>query len=106
MISKSGRWAWRRFLMISLHVFAMTVILSLIIGKRIKADKQRGKDNQMRLFKKAEKNFYDREHLKPVIRASICTGEQVAGFKDLRTGKIEEVMLIEGQEVCSRNPKT
>ena len=52
----------------------------------------------MRLFKKTEKKFYDREHLKPVIRASICTGEQVAGFKDLRTGKIEEVMLIKSPE--------
>ena len=32
--------------------------------------------------------------MKPVIRASICTGEEVAGFKDIRTGKIEEIMLI------------
>ena len=30
----------------------------------------------------------------PVIRCSICTGEQVAGFKDRSTGKFEEVMLI------------
>ncbi len=37
---------------------------------------------------------FDREHLKPVIRASICTGEQVAGFKDLRTGHFTEIMLI------------
>ena len=26
--------------------------------------------------------------------ASICTGEQVAGFKDIQTGKLEEIMLI------------
>ena len=32
--------------------------------------------------------------MKPVIRASICTGEQVAGFKDIQTGKLEEIMLI------------
>ena len=32
--------------------------------------------------------------MKPVIKASICTGEQVAGFKDLHTGKFTEVMLI------------
>ena len=31
---------------------------------------------------------------KAVIRCSICTGEQVAGFKDERTGKFTEVMLI------------
>lgn len=40
---------------------------------------------------------YDRENKKPVIKASICNGEQVAGFKDIHTGKIEEVMLIKGQ---------
>ena len=49
----------------------------------------------MGLFKKKiVKKTYDREHMKPVIRASICTGEEVAGFKDIRTGKIEEIMLI------------
>ena len=49
----------------------------------------------MGLFKK-KKIFksYDRENKKPVIKASICNGEQVAGFKDIHTGKIEEVMLI------------
>ena len=39
-----------------------------------------------------------REQMKPVIRASICTGEEVAGFKDIRTGKIEEIMLIRSSE--------
>ena len=37
---------------------------------------------------------YDKDTQKPVIKASICNGEQVAGFKDLHTGKFEEVMLI------------
>ena len=38
----------------------------------------------MGLFKKKiVKKTYDREHMKPVIRASICTGEEVAGFKDI-----------------------
>lgn len=40
---------------------------------------------------------YDRENKKPVIKASICNGEQVAGFKDVHTGKIEEVMLIKSE---------
>lgn len=49
----------------------------------------------MRLFKKKEVvKTYDRENKKPVIKASICNGEQVAGFKDIHTGKIEEIMLI------------
>ena len=30
----------------------------------------------------------------PVIRSSICTGEQVAGFKDPVSGKFQELMLI------------
>ena len=30
----------------------------------------------------------------PAIRCSICTGEQVAGFKNPDTGRFEEVMLL------------
>ena len=30
----------------------------------------------------------------PAIRCSICTGEQVAGFRNGQTGRFEEVMLI------------
>lgn len=37
---------------------------------------------------------YDRENMKPVIKCSICSGEQVAGLKDIHTGKFQEVMLI------------
>ena len=48
--------------------------------------------------KENHEKTYDREHMKPVIRASICTGEEVAGFKDIRTGKIEEIMLIRSPE--------
>lgn len=52
----------------------------------------------MGLFKKKTMvQSYDRENKKPVIRASICNGEQVAGFKDIHTGKIEEVMLIKSE---------
>ena len=49
----------------------------------------------MGLFKKKTiVKSYDKQNQKPVIKASICNGEQVAGFKDIHTGKIEEVMLI------------
>ena len=41
--------------------------------------------------------LYDKENKKPVIKASICNGEQVVGFKDIHTGKIEEIMLIKNQ---------
>ena len=49
----------------------------------------------MGLFKKKTvTKTYDKENKKPVIKASICNGEQIAGFKDIHTGKIDEVMLI------------
>lgn len=49
----------------------------------------------MGLFKKKTTvKTYDKENKKPIIKASICNGEQVAGFKDIHTGRIEEIMLI------------
>ena len=49
----------------------------------------------MGLFKKKiVTKTYDKENKKPVIKASICNGEQVAGFKNIHTGKIDEDMLI------------
>lgn len=41
-----------------------------------------------------DKKIYDSENYRPVLRCSICTGEQVAGFKNVHTGKFEEVALI------------
>lgn len=41
---------------------------------------------------------YDPETQRPVIRASICTGERVAGFKDKTTGHFTEVMLLRSAE--------
>ncbi len=41
-----------------------------------------------------ELKSYDKENLKPVIKASICNGEQVAGFRDIHNGEFREVMLI------------
>ena len=43
----------------------------------------------MGLFrKKTVTKTYDKENKKPVIKASICNGEQVAGFKDIHTGNL------------------
>ena len=44
--------------------------------------------------KKPVTKAYDPEQKTPVIRCSICTGEQVAGFLDKRTGKFEEISLL------------
>ena len=47
------------------------------------------------MFKKNyKKKTYDTENKRPVLRCSICTGEQVAGFKDVNSGHFEDIMLI------------
>jgi hypothetical protein len=53
----------------------------------------------MGLFKKktqtkSQKKTYDPATQQPALRCSICTGEQVAGFRDLTTGKFHDIMLI------------
>ena len=47
-------------------------------------------------WKSKEKKMkkYNRTGKVPVIRISICTGESVAGFKDEKTGKFEDLMVI------------
>ena len=49
------------------------------------------------MFGKRKKQIvppYNKDGKIPVIRSSICTGEQVAGFKDPVTGKFDDLMLI------------
>lgn len=48
--------------------------------------------------KKIRKIEYDKTNKKAILRCSICTGEQVAGFKDLETGHFDEIMLIRSPE--------
>ena len=51
----------------------------------------------MLLRKKQEVRTYDPAVQRPVIRASICTGERTAGFRNLQTGKFTEVMLVRSE---------
>lgn len=44
--------------------------------------------------KKIYQKTYDKENLKPILKCSICNGEQVAGFKDIHTGKFQEIAFI------------
>ncbi|MDE6364075.1 MAG: aspartate dehydrogenase [Lachnospiraceae bacterium] len=44
--------------------------------------------------KKNQSVFYDKENQIPVLKCSICNGERVAGFKNIHTGKFEEIMFI------------
>ena len=46
--------------------------------------------------KPQQKISYDPQQKTPVIHASICNGEQVAGFKNKETGHFTEVSLIRG----------
>ena len=48
------------------------------------------------------KRDYDRENEEPAVMCSICTGEQVAGFRDRRTGKFRDVMLIRDERDLER----
>lgn len=45
---------------------------------------------------------YDPAVKYPMIRCSICTGEQVAGLKDRKSGRFEEVMVIRSPEDLQR----
>ena len=44
--------------------------------------------------KRIQQIDYDRENWKPVLKCSICNGEQVAGFRDPVSGRFEELMLL------------
>lgn len=44
--------------------------------------------------KKKEKKTYDRQNFRPVLKCSICNGEQVAGFKNIHTGEFQEIAFI------------
>ena len=48
--------------------------------------------------KKEVHKAFDREKLEPVIRCSICTSEEVAGFRDRETGHFTEVQLLRSGE--------
>ena len=53
-----------------------------------------------RLFgrnKQANTKSYDPEVMIPAIRCSICTGEQVAGFRDRVPGEFHELYVIRNE---------
>lgn len=55
------------------------------------------------MFRKKEKRQteraeYDRENWRPVLKCSICNGEQIAGFKNIHTGEFREEIFIRGDQ--------
>ena len=49
----------------------------------------------MKLFHKKSHTTYNPATKTPVIKCSICTGEQVAGFQDNATKAFEDIILIQ-----------
>ena len=47
---------------------------------------------------KPKTDFPISEDQKPILHKSICTGETTAGFKDLKTGKYIDMMLIRDEK--------
>ena len=41
---------------------------------------------------------FDKANYRAVLKCSICTGEQVAGFKNIHTGEFHDLMLIKNAE--------
>lgn len=41
---------------------------------------------------------FDEENYRAVLKCSICTGEQVAGFKNIHTGEFHDIMLIKNAD--------
>jgi hypothetical protein len=60
----------------------------------------------MLFSRKIKKLTYGSENQIPVLRCSICTGEQVAGFKDVHTGKFTEVTVIRSRQDLDTFMKT
>lgn len=51
------------------------------------------------MFRKIKKSeSFDREKEIAVIRSSICTGEKVAGFKNVHTKEFRDIMLIKNDK--------
>lgn len=59
-----------------------------------------------RIHSQSPSHTYNPTTHKPILKCSICNGEQVAGFKDLRTGKFEDVMLIRSDKDLQTFMKT
>ena len=68
-----------------------------MLASRLRTYNRKAAVVKVALFrKKIETITYDKDCQKPVLKCSICTGEQVAGFQDIHTGAFEDVMLIRG----------
>ena len=65
---------------------------------RILSALRRGKRRDSAAERLTREIPFDPEKQIAVIRSSICTGEKAAGFKDLKSGRFTEVMLIRSRQ--------
>lgn len=73
----------------------------IIIWKvKFGVQKQRENNQQKELspIEKKRREVYNPQDYQAVIKCSICNGEQVAGFKDRKTGHFTEIMLIRNDQ--------
>ena len=78
-------------------ILLLVFILLFIVYKRIFSKNKSIPDDYL-----SENLPFDPDKQIPVIKCSICTGEQVAGFKDKEDGHFTEVMLIRGDKDLKR----
>lgn len=71
------------------------IVCVLIRRKKFGTRKQ---NKRLGAIGQRRKEAYDLQTHLPVIKCSICNGEQVAGFKDKKTGHFTEVMLIRNEK--------
>ncbi len=69
--------------------------IDLFMGKEII---QVRRSSVFGIHNKPTKKEYNKENQRPILHCSICNGEQIAGFKDIHTGKFDEVMLIRSED--------
>ena len=53
---------------------------------------------KVKIGAKKRREVYNPQDYQAVIKCSICNGEQVAGFKDRKTGHFTEIMLIRNDQ--------
>lgn len=76
---------------IGLVLCTVSVIIWRKKFKSVKAKQSR----QLGAIERKRQEIYNEQDYLPIVKCSICNGEQVAGFKDKKTGRFTEVMLIQ-----------
>ena len=75
----------------------LVTILNYVFSKVLIFGKKKNKKESNEGANESSSGF-DPAMKKPVLKCSICNGEQVAGFTDLKTGAFEEVGLIRDEK--------